>query len=58
MDTHVKVMKEALAQIRKANSWVEPALEVEEIDDELAQDWADVAGRIENALKDFLEDAR
>ena len=55
MHSDIRVVKEALKQLRKADSWVSPALDLEDIDSELAQRWADTLNSVENELKDYLD---
>lgn len=57
MHADVKVIKEALQQLRKANSWVQPALELEEMDAEVLSEWEDAYSSVIRALRDALGEA-
>lgn len=55
MHSDVRVAKEAQTQLRKVNSWVAPALEIEGMEEELQERWEALFSEIMDALSSFLE---
>jgi len=56
MHSELRIIKEAWKQLDKANSWVEPALRSEGIDEELKERWDELFNDIQGAFHDWRED--
>ncbi len=54
MHSEARVIKEALEQLEKANSWVQPALEHDDVDEEVLQGWEDTYSSVLRALRNQL----
>ena len=52
----LRVAKQAIQQLRKANSWVAPGLELEGMDEELADRWETIVSDAMDALSSFVEE--
>lgn len=52
MHSRVRVMKQAVEQLRKASSWIEPALED---DDELAVQWEELKDELEQYFREQID---
>ena len=58
MHSDIRIAKEAIQQLEKANSWVRPALRVEGADQEIVDSWAETYANVNDFLRDFIEDAK
>ncbi len=58
MHSDIRVVKEAMAQLKKANTWVVPALLVDDIDAEVKERWDEAVDLVHSELKEWLEAAR
>ena len=54
MHSDIQVVKEALRQLVKADSWITSALELEEMDDDIRDSWEAIRSDVHRELRDFL----
>lgn len=55
MHSDIKVVKEAIQQLQKANTWVITALAVEGMDEEVGDRWSETVDAVLDQLKEYLE---
>lgn len=57
MHSDTRVIKEARTQLKKADTWIRPALDVDGMDQELLERWGELSTEIREALDTWLEDS-
>ena len=55
MHSEMRVLKEARTQLHKAQSWISTAFELDDIDEEVAEQYNDAAKAADEALSAAME---
>ena len=55
MHSDIRIAKEAIRQLEKANSWIRPALRVDEADQEIVDSWDETYANVNDFLRQFIE---